>query len=136
MFGPRQDLKSEYSAVIPKFITKLLNHESPVIYGNGSQTRDFIFVKDVVQVNLRAMDHSLSGVFNVAYGNSINLIELARSIMEVLDENLPLKFEPPRSGDIQDSVANISLAQNALGYIPEYSLKTGIEETIQWYQHR
>jgi len=136
VFGPRQDPKSEYSAVIPKFITRVLHHESPIIYGDGSQTRDFTFVKDVVQANLRAMDSNARGVFNVAYGSRISLVELAHTIMDFLGEDLSLKFEPPRSGDIHDSLAAISAAQNAFGYAPEYTVKTGLEETIQWYKNQ
>jgi UDP-glucose 4-epimerase len=136
VFGPRQDPKSEYSAVIPKFITCILNNQSPIIYGNGTQTRDFTFVKDVVQANLRAMDSATQGVFNVAYENRITLTELAHTIMNTLETDLPLKFEPPRSGDIHDSLAAISAAKKAFGYAPEYTVKTGLEETIRWYQQQ
>jgi len=136
VFGPRQDPKSEYSAVIPKFITRVLHHESPIVYGDGSQTRDFTFVKDVVQANLRAMDSNARGIFNVAYGDRISLTELAQTIMTTLGEDLPLKFEPPRSGDIHDSLAAISAAQKAFGYVPEYTVKTGLEETILWYKNQ
>jgi len=133
VFGPRQDPLSEYSAVIPKFITKILHHESPVIYGDGSQTRDFTYVKDVAQANVRAMDGSAQGIFNVAYGSRISLIELAHNIMERMGEERPLIFEPSRSGDIHDSLAAISAAQQAFGYAPAYTVKTGLQETIQWY---
>jgi len=136
VFGPRQDPKSEYSAVIPKFITRVMQRESPIIYGDGTQTRDFTFVKDVVQANLRAMDSTAQGVFNVAYENRISLTELAQMIMKTLGNDLPLKFEPPRSGDIHDSLAAISAAKKAFDYTPEYTVKTGLEETIRWYQHQ
>lgn len=135
VFGPRQDPNSEYSAVIPKFITKILRHESPVIYGDGSQTRDFTFVKDVVQANIRAMERDAQGVFNVAYGNRITLIKLAQTIMDSFGEVLPLKYEAGRSGDIHDSLADISAAQKTFGYAPEYSVATGLEETIAWYKN-
>ena len=136
VFGPRQDPDSEYSAVIPKFITRILHHESPVVYGNGSQTRDFTYVKDVVQANIRAMESDAHGIFNVAYGNRITLIELARTIMEALGKDLPLRYESGRPGDIHDSLADISAAQNAFGYAPEYTVKTGLAETIRWYQNQ
>lgn len=136
VFGPRQDPNSEYSAVIPKFITRVLRRESPVLYGDGSQTRDFTFVRDVVQANLRAMDSTAQGIFNVAYGSRISLTDLARTIMNVIGEDLPLKSEPPRPGDIHDSLAEISAAQKAFGYTPDYTVKTGLEETIQWYQRQ
>ncbi len=136
VFGPRQDPQSEYSAVIPKFITKTLHHESPVMYGDGTQTRDFTYVKDVVQANIRAMDSTAQGVFNVAFGSRITLIKLARIIMDILGEDLPLKYESSRSGDIHDSLAGISAAQNAFEYAPEYTVTTGLEETIAWYQNQ
>ena len=136
VFGPRQDPNSEYSAVIPKFITKILRHESPVIYGNGSQTRDFTYVKDVVQANIRAMESDAQGVFNIAYGNRITLINLARMIMDTLGEVLPLKYEAVRLGDIHDSLADISAAQKAFGYAPEYTVTTGLKETIAWYKNQ
>ena len=136
VFGPRQDPNSEYSAVIPKFITKILRHESPVIYGNGSQTRDFTYVKDVVQANIRAMESDAQGVFNIAYGNRITLIDLARMIMDILGEVLPLKYEAVRLGDIHNSLADISAAQKTFGYAPEYTVTTGLEETIAWYKNQ
>ena len=136
VFGPRQDPNSEYSAVIPNFITNVLHHESPVIYGDGTQTRDFSYVKDVVQANIRAMESDAQGVFNVAYGNRISLIDLARTIMDALGEDLSLKYEAGRSGDIHDSLADISAAQKAFGYAPEYSVTTGLKETIAWYKNQ
>jgi UDP-glucose 4-epimerase len=136
VFGPWQNPNSEYAAVIPKFITKILHHESPVIYGTGSQTRDFTYVKDVVQANIRAMESDAQGVFNIACGNRITLIKLARMIMDTLGKDMPLKYEAGRSGDIHDSLADISAAQKAFGYAPEYSVTTGLEETIAWYQNQ
>lgn len=136
VFGPRQDPKSEYSAVIPKFITRIMRKESPIIYGDGSQTRDFTFVRDVVQANLRAMDSPAHGVFNVAYENRISLTELAHTIMKTLGEDIPITFEPSRPGDIHDSLAAISAAKKAFGYKPEFTVKTGLMETIRWYQQQ
>jgi UDP-glucose 4-epimerase len=134
VFGPRQDPKSEYAAVIPKFITKILNHESPTVYGDGGQTRDFTYVKDVVQANIRAMECEAEGVFNVAYCKRINLNELADAIMEITGITVPLIYEPPRTGDVRDSLADIRRAQDAFGYAPEYTVQKGLEETIAWYQ--
>lgn len=136
VFGPRQDPNSDYSAVIPKFITRILRKESPVIYGDGSQTRDFTYVKDVAQVNIRAMDSSAQGIFNVAYGSRINLTELARTIMEIIGEEVPLEYGPLRAGDIHASLAAINAAQEAFGYSPKYTVKTGLMETIQWYKNQ
>jgi UDP-glucose 4-epimerase len=134
VFGPRQDPKSEYAAVIPRFITKILRHDSPTIYGDGGQTRDFTYVKDVVQANIRAMECDAQGVFNVAYCKRIDLNELASLIMEITGITVPLIYELPRTGDVRDSVADIRQAQEAFGYMPEYTVKTGLKETIIWYQ--
>lgn len=134
VFGPRQDPKSEYAAVIPKFITKILNHESPTIYGDGGQTRDFTYVKDVVQANIRAMESDAEGVFNVAYCERIDLNELASLIMDIIGITVPLLYEPARTGDVRDSLADIRRAQEAFGYAPEYTVKTGLKETIAWYR--
>jgi UDP-glucose 4-epimerase len=134
VFGPRQDPKSEYAAVIPKFITKILRHESPTIYGDGGQTRDFTYVKDVVQANIRAMESDAQGVFNVAYCKRIDLNELATLIMEITGITVPLKYEPPRIGDVRDSLADIRRAQDAFRYAPEYTVRSGLLETIAWYQ--
>jgi UDP-glucose 4-epimerase len=136
VFGPRQDPKSQYAAVIPNFITRILHHESPVIYGDGGQTRDFTFVKDVVQANVRAMEREAQGVFNVAYCKRINLNELAAMIMEITGITVPLTYDLPRSGDVRDSLADIARAQDAFGYAPEYTVKTGLMETIAWYRNQ
>ena len=136
VFGPRQDPKSEYSAVIPKFITGILNHKSLTIYGDGGQTRDFTYIKDVVQANIRAMESDAQGVFNVAYCKRIDLNELASLIMEITGITVPLMYEPPRTGDVRDSLADITRAQDAFGYAPEYTVKTGLMETIEWYRNQ
>ena len=134
VFGPRQDPNSDYAAVIPKFITRTLNHQSPVIFGDGTQTRDFTFVKDVVQANIRAMQSEAEGVFNVAYNQRIDLNTLAQLIMEIVGITVPITYETPREGDIRDSLADINRAKSGFNYDPAYTLKTGLMETIQWYQ--
>jgi UDP-glucose 4-epimerase len=136
VFGPRQDPNSEYAAVIPRFITKILNHQSPVIYGNGGQTRDFTYIKDVVQANIRTMESDAVGVFNVAYCKRIDLVELASLITEITGITVPLVYEPPRAGDVRDSLADITRAQGVFGYAPEYTVKTGLMETIEWYRNQ
>ena len=134
VFGPRQDPNSDYAAVIPKFITRTLNHQSPVIFGDGTQTRDFTFVKDVVQANIRAMQSEAEGVFNVAYNQRIDLNTLAQLIMEITGITIPITHESPRKGDIRDSLADITRAKSGFNYDPAYTLKTGLKETIPWYQ--
>ncbi|MFA4876171.1 MAG: SDR family oxidoreductase [Methanoregula sp.] len=134
VFGPRQDPKSQYAAVIPNFITRILQNQSPIIHGDGRQTRDFSYVKDVVQANLKAMESDATGVFNVAYCKRIDLLELASFIMEITGITVPFAFEPARAGDVRDSLADISRAQQAFGYAPEYTVKSGLEETVAWYR--
>lgn len=136
VFGPRQDPKSDYAAVIPKFITKILKKESPVVFGDGEQTRDFTYVKDVVQVNIRAMESNVKGVFNIAYCQRISVNDLARLIMEITGNVVPIIYQEQRPGDIRDSLADITQAKNLLQYCPSYTVKTGLEETIQWFQNQ
>ena len=134
VFGPRQDPQSEYAAVIPKFITKILGHESPVIYGDGSQTRDFTFVKDVVLANIQAMESSVEGIFNIAYQDRIDLNALAAMIMDIVGIHVPVLYEPPRPGDIHDSLADVRKAKESFGYEPKYTVRTGIEQTVDWFR--
>lgn len=133
VYGPGQDPSSEYAAVIPKFIKILLKKEPPVIFGDGTQTRDFVFVEDVVRANILAMKHgNVRGVFNVAGGKKITINELLNTIMEVVGIELDPIHTEPRAGDIKDSVADISLAKNVLGYEPAFDLKEGLSRTINW----
>ena len=136
VFGPRQDPLSQYAAVIPNFITAILRHESPVIHGDGGQTRDFSYVKDVVQANIRAMESDAQGVFNIAYCKRINLKELAALIMEITGITVPLVYDPPRAGDVRDSLADISRAQKEFGYTPAYTVRSGLEETVAWFREQ
>jgi UDP-glucose 4-epimerase len=136
VFGPRQDPTSQYAAVIPIFITAILKKESPHVHGDGKQTRDFSYVKDVVQANIRAMESDAQGVFNVAYCKRINLLELADLIMEITGITVPLIHDPSRPGDVRDSLADITLAQKSFGYDPQYTVKTGIMETITWFRNQ
>jgi UDP-glucose 4-epimerase len=136
VFGPRQDPQSEYAAVIPKFITRLLNNQSPVIFGDGKQTRDFVYVKDVVQANLLAMQSSATGMFNIGSGERIDLTTLAGTLSDIMHVNLPPVYEKPRSGDIHDSVSDITAAKKGFGYQTCYSLDQGLAETIQWFRNR
>jgi UDP-glucose 4-epimerase len=136
VFGPRQESMSEYAAVIPKFITRILSGKAPVVYGNGRQTRDFTYVKDVVQANIKAMMSNAEGVFNVACNRQIDLIDLSSLIMDELDAHFPLQFTTTRRGEVRDSLADISAARDAFGYNPEYTVKSGLAETVAWYRNR
>ncbi|MHC1595803.1 MAG: SDR family oxidoreductase [Candidatus Syntropharchaeales archaeon] len=132
VYGPRQDPSSEYAAVIPKFITMAIENKPPLIFGNGEQTRDFVFVKDVVRANILAMEQDIEGVFNVAGGRGITINELLNTIVDVVGVKLNTLYSEPRAGDIKDSVADISLARRELGYEPAFDLKEGLRLTREW----
>ena len=137
VYGPRQDPASEYSAVIPIFISRILAGKAPVIFGDGNQTRDFAFVRDVVRANILSMEQEQAeGVFNIACGKRTSLNHLAGIIMEILGLEAGLIHEKPRPGDIQDSLADISAARNELGYEPEYDLMSGLSKTVDWFGER
>lgn len=137
VFGPRQDPQSEYAAVIPKFITALLDGRRPVIYGDGLQTRDFIFIGDVVQANLLACSRPevAGGVFNVACDRGISLLELLDEIKAVSGNNITPVFEPARIGDVRHSRADISLARKRLGFEPAFTFHEAIGKTVEWFRH-
>jgi UDP-glucose 4-epimerase len=137
VYGPRQDPKSEYSAVIPIFISRILEGLPPVIYGDGNQTRDFCNVRDVVKANILAMEkESVVGVFNIACGKKTSLNQLARVIMDIMGSDAAPIHERPRKGDIQDSVANITAARMGLNFEPDYDLVSGLRETVKWFGER
>ncbi|WP_292519847.1 SDR family oxidoreductase [Methanoculleus sp.] len=134
VFGPRQDPNSEYAAVIPKFITRLLDGKPPIIFGDGEQTRDFIFVADVVRANIQAMESGASGVFNIAGGRRISLNELALHLSGITDVRAPPVYESPRPGDVRDSLADISRAREAFDFSPRCTLDEGLRETVTWFR--
>ena len=134
VYGPRQDPASEYAAVIPKFITRISNSKSPIIYGDGEQTRDFTFVKDVINANILAAESREKGVFNIAGGKKITIDDLAKTIMEIIGNEIDLDHQDPRPGDIKHSLADISKAKEKLKYEPMFNLKNGLEETVEWFQ--
>jgi UDP-glucose 4-epimerase len=140
VFGPRQDPNSQYSAVIPRFIAALLKGDQPTIYGDGSQSRDFTYIDNVVEANmLAASAPGVSGrVYNAACGDSLDLVTLLRLICESLNVPFAPYFAPPRVGDIQHSWADISAAVRELGYSVKVSAREGLDRTVAWYveQHR
>ena len=136
VFGPRQDPASPYSGVITKFVTNSLARRPIVIYGDGRQTRDFVYVRDVVQANIRAMKSGQGGVFNVACGTRINLLELVGMIAEITGISVPVTFASPAKGDVRDSLADITLAKESLGYSPECLVYEGLEQTIAWFRQK
>ncbi len=143
VFGPRQDPKGAYAAVIPKFIGKLRNNEDLIINGDGLHSRDFTFIENVVQANIKAAlsddIDSVNHVYNVAYGENTNINELIDSIKNGL-EKLNIDFSsskiingPLRPGDVKHSLANIDKAKDKIGYFPKYSFSKGIDITIKWF---
>lgn len=137
VFGPRQDPQSEYSAVIPKFVAMILEGKRPIIYGDGLQSRDFVYVGDVVRANLLAATQSAAagGVFNVARGTSVTLLELLDILRELLGLDIQPIFEQPRPGDVKDSLADISQARQLLAYEPSVSIKNGLQQSIEYYRN-
>lgn len=133
VFGPRQDPRSDYAAVIPRFITSVLEGRPPMIHGDGSQTRDFTFVQDVVSANILAMGSDVEGAFNIAGGRQTSVEELARAIIRTMGADVEPVKGPCRPGDVLHSVANVSAARDAFGYRPEHSLEEGLEVTIRWF---
>ena len=136
VFGPRQDPHSQYSAVIPLWITALLAGRQPIVYGDGRQSRDFSFVANVVQANLLAADApGVAGrTINVADGRSIDLLRLLDVLGELLGINVEPQFAPPRQGDVRESQADITLARTLLGYEPQVSFEDGLRRSIDYYR--
>ena len=136
VFGPRQDPSSPYSGVISIFARALLENKAPTIYGNGEQTRDFTYVANVVDGVLRAVKApGASGqVINVATGSSISLNRLFASMRDIVGSRLEVMYGPPRSGDVTDSLADITRARALLGYEPSVSFESGLKKTLDWYR--
>jgi UDP-glucose 4-epimerase len=140
VFGPRQDPKSDYAAVIPRFITALLRGEAPTIFGDGQQSRDFTFVGDVVEACLRAADASgeaAGEAFNIACGERHTLLELFGALAKITGRgDLRPKHAPQRPGDVRHSQASIEKARALLGYAPRTGFAEGLERTVAWYRGR
>ncbi|MBQ9550855.1 MAG: SDR family oxidoreductase [Lachnospiraceae bacterium] len=137
VFGRRQDPEGAYAAVIPKFIRQLINNERPTINGDGKQSRDFTYIENVIEANIKACaaPHEAAGeAYNVAYGGREYLIDIYYLLCEALDKDIEPIFGPERPGDIRHSNADISKAKENLGYSPEYDFERGIKEAIAWYR--
>lgn len=137
VFGRRQDPNGAYAAVIPKFIMMLMNGEQPTINGDGKQSRDFTYIENVIEANLKAClaSHEVAGqAFNIAYGGREYLIDIYYSLTKALGVDIEPKFGPDRAGDIKHSNADISNAREMLGYAPDYDFKRGLNEAIAWYK--
>ena len=137
VFGRRQDPDGMYAAVIPKFIKQLLHGETPTINGDGKQSRDFTYIDNVIEANLRACkaDSSAAGeAFNIGAGGRLYLIDMYNQLCQALGVNVAPDFGPPRKGDVRDSNADISKARKLLGYDPSYDFEKGIMLAIDWYK--
>jgi UDP-glucose 4-epimerase len=135
VYGPRQDTSSDYAAVIPRFIHRILTNQPPIVYGDGEQTRDFIFVGDVVEASILAAEQDVVGeVINIACGMSTSISHLADKLITMLGKNLKPSYIDPQPGDIKYSVAEVSKGQGLLGFKPQYSLEEGLSRTIAFFK--
>lgn len=137
VFGPRQDPGSEYAAVIPRFVTRMLAGERPVVFGDGGQSRDFTFVANVVEACLLAGEAGPAAageVLNVGFGERTTLMELIHIIEEVLERRILPEFGPPRPGDVRDSLADVSRAERLIGYRPHVDVREGLARTVEWFR--
>lgn len=137
VFGPRQDPSSQYSGVISRFISALLSNETPVIYGDGEQSRDFTYIDNVVEANLKAADRApaVGQVINIANGERISLNELLNVLKDVTGKtDVIADYQPSRAGDVKHSLADITRARELLGFEPKVDLRTGLSLTIDWWK--
>lgn len=135
VFGPRQDPDGNYAAVIPKFISRMLDGDRPVIYDDGDQSRDFVFIDDVVQANMLAAESNISGeAFNVGSGSQVTVNELVSTLNDLLDTDIDPVYDDPRPGDVRYSYADISKAKRLLDYDPRVTFTEGLQKTIRYYQ--
>jgi UDP-N-acetylglucosamine/UDP-N-acetyl-alpha-D-glucosaminouronate 4-epimerase len=142
VYGPRQDPSSMYAAVVPRFVTSLLQGEPPTIFGDGGQTRDFTYVEDVVRANLLALEcppESCGKAYNIACGQATSINELFRSLREEVGgkaEKLKPQHAPVQKGDVRDSLASIDAARDGLGFVPTVGIDEGLRLTVEWYRSR
>jgi len=136
VFGPSQDPYSEYSAVIPKFITKLLAGEKLTIFGDGEQSRDFTYVENIVEANLLALtaDGAAGKMMNLGCGARVSLNQLIRQLEMIVGVSAEVEYLPARAGDVRDSLADIGLAKRLLGYRPAVSVDDGLARTVEWFR--
>ena len=137
VFGPRQDPKSTYAAVIPRFITTVLRGVPPTVYGDGLQTRDFTYIDNVIQANLAAClapKTACGKVVNIACGERVSLLDILEIVYGLAGKRVLPKFEPGRVGDVRDSLADISLARDLIGYDPKVPFSEGLAQTFAWFQ--
>jgi len=137
VFGPRQDPGSQYSGVISRFLLALNRGERPVIYGDGEQSRDFTYISNVIDANLRASESSeaVGSVINIANGESVTVNQLLATLQRLAGHtHIQAEYAPPRVGDVRDSLADLTLAKSLLGYTPTVGLEEGLRLTIEWWK--
>ena len=132
VYGPRQDAESDYASVIPAFISMSQMGETLTIYGDGHQTRDFVYVDDVVQANLQAMESEVCGIFNVGTTYAVSILCLAKAVVGLMGSKSDYTFAEPRPGDVFALTADISLISSGLGWTPRWDLRSGLTRTIDW----
>lgn len=137
VFGRRQNPEGAYAAAIPKFLKLLLKNEAPTINGDGKQSRDFTYIENVIEANIKAckaQSEAAGNVFNIAYGGRVYLIDIYYCLTKALGKDIEPKYGPERVGDVKHSNADISKAKELLGYDPDYSFEDGIKLAIEWYK--
>jgi UDP-glucose 4-epimerase len=137
VFGPRQDPSSPYSGVLSLFMRAVLERRAPTIYGDGEQSRDFTFVEDVVELNVKAVEAPLSvsgRMYNAGNGGRVTLNQAWDLLQKIEGVNLPANYGPPRAGDVRDSQADVELASRELGHAPQFSFEQGLRATLEWYR--
>jgi len=137
VFGPYQDPTSQYAAAIPAFVTAILKDEPPTVYGDGEQSRDFTYIDNVVEANLRAAraEKTQGEVVNIACGEAITVNAIIELINELLGKDVKPVYAPPRAGDVKHSHADITAARNLIGFEPVVPFRQGLEKAIDWYRH-
>lgn len=133
VFGPRQNLENQYAVVIPKFITCMLRDENPPVHGDGQQTRDFTYVENIVQANMKSATSPTikCEVFNIACGKAYSILDIVNQINRILKKSIEPKFTPPRPGDVKDTLADISKARKLIGFDPKVDFEQGLKKTIE-----
>ena len=138
IFWPRQDPSSPYSGVLAKFITQMLAGDQPTIFGDGAQSRDFTYIDNVIQANMKACkapaEKAAGSVFNIATGERIDLNETFRVLKKLTNYSGEVKYAPERSGDVKHSLADLAKAKECLGYVPTVNFEEGLRRTIEWYR--
>ena len=137
VFGPNQDPKSQYAAAIPAFVTSIMKDQPPTIYGDGEQSRDFTYIDNIVEANLLAAGakQTEGQVINVACGQAVTVNKIIDMINDCLGKKIKPIYTDPRPGDVKHSLADITEAQNILGYKPSVSFESGLQKTIEWYRN-